>query len=299
MENIQTLENEILKIRVKPVGAELCGIRSLADGTEYIWQADPAVWGRHSPLLFPVIGRLSRGRFRYHGKEYKLPLHGFAMNSLFGTVRQEHGMLSFQLRDNEQTRAMYPFKFTLTVEYRLKENRVTVGYRVRNENDTTMYFSIGGHPAFACPLEDNLELKDYYLQFNKNETADRWYIENGGIAGKEPFLDKKNTIQLTDHLFDRDALIFKGLSSDSVTLKSDKGTKSVTMDFPDFTHLGIWSKGKGARYVCIEPWFGVDDPVGFQGDITEKEGILALNPGETFTCEYTITCHSRQKSKFR
>lgn len=290
MENIREIENEILKIRVKAVGAELCSIRSRADGTEYMWQADPAVWDRHSPLLFPVIGRLSRGRFRLHEKEYKLPLHGFAMNSRFDTVTKEPGVLSFQLRDNAQTWAMYPFKFTLTVEYGLKGNCVTVGYRVRNENETAMYFSIGGHPAIACPLEDHLSLNDYYLQFNKNETADRWYIENGGVAGKEPFLDNENTIRLTDGLFDRDALIFKGLVSDSVTIKSDKGTKSVTVNFPGFTHLGIWSKGKGARYVCIEPWFGVDDPVGFEGDITEKEGILALKPGETFDCEYTITC---------
>lgn len=291
MENIREIENDILKIRVKPVGAELCGIRSRADGTEYMWQADPAVWGRHSPLLFPVIGRSIRGRCRIDGKEYEMSLHGFARDALFDMVTKEPGVLSFQLRDNEQTREVYPYKFTLTVEYRLNGNCVTVGYRVRNENETTMYFSIGGHPAFACPLEDNLELKDYYLQFNKNETADRWYIENGGVAGKEPFLDNENTIRLTDGLFDRDALIFKGLASDSVTLKSDKGTKSVTMDFPGFTHLGIWSKGKGARYVCIEPWFGVDDAVGFEGDITEKEGILALNPGETFNCKYSITCN--------
>ncbi len=291
MENIQEIENDILTIKVKPMGAELCSIHSRADNTEYMWQADPAVWGRHSPLLFPVIGRSMRGLCRIGGKEYNMSLHGFARNSLFETVTKGPGVSVFQLRDSEQTREVYPYKFTLTVEYGLKENCVTVGYGVRNENETTMYFSIGGHPAFACPLEENLGLKDYYLQFNKNETAHRWYIENGGVAGKEPFLDNENTIPLTDHLFDRDALIFKGLASDSLTLKSDRGTKSVTMDFPGFTHLGIWSKGKGARYVCIEPWFGVDDPVGFEGDITEKEGILALNPGETFNCEYRITCN--------
>ncbi len=104
MENIQEIENNILKIRVKPMGAELCSIRSRADYTEYMWQADPAVWGRHSPVLFPVIGRLSRGRFRIHGKEYKLSIHGFARNTLFDLETKGPGVLSFQLRDNEQTR---------------------------------------------------------------------------------------------------------------------------------------------------------------------------------------------------
>lgn len=290
MENIQEIENEILKAAVKPVGAELCSLRSLTDGTEYMWQVHPATWDRHSPLLFPVIGRLSRGTCRIEGKEYKTPMHGFAMDSLFKVVTNKPGILSFQLQDNKQTREVYPYKFKLTVEYGLVGNRLTVGFKVRNENETDMYFSIGGHPAFACPMEKNLAFTDYYLQFNKHETADRWYIENGGIGGNERFLESENTIRLTNDLFDHDALIFKGLSSDSVTLKSDKGTKSVTVDFPGFTHLGIWSKGRGASYVCIEPWLGVDDPVGFQGDITQKEGILTLKPEETFTSEYAITC---------
>ena len=290
MEYIPEIENDRLKVKVKPMGAELCGIRALADNTEYIWQADPKVWARHSPLLFPIIGRLAGGRCRIGEKEYNTPMHGFAKNSLFQLVTKETGLLVFQLEDNEETREVYPYKFTLRVEYRLTANRLGVGYKVRNENDTNMYFSIGGHPAFVCPIESGFSYKDYYLQFNKLETADRWYLEDGAIGRNERFLDNENTIRLTDDLFDDDALIFKGLKSDSVTLKSDRGSKSVTVDFPGFTHLGIWSKGRGAAYVCIEPWFGLDDPVGFDGEIKDKEGILALKPGETFTSEYAITC---------
>jgi galactose mutarotase-like enzyme len=289
MKNLWELENEKLKIKVKTVGAELCSLKTTANETEYIWQADPKVWNRHSPLLFPVIGRLGGGLCRIDGKEYKTPMHGFAKDSLFEQVTEEPGILAFQLQDNEQTRAVYPYKFRLTVEYALKENGLIVGYKVKNKNDGDMFFSIGGHPAFACPIEKDLTFSDYYLRFNEYETADRWYIENGGIGRNERFLDNENTIQLTDSLFDRDALIFKGLKSNSITLKSDKGAKAVTVDFPGFTHLGIWSRSKDAPYVCIEPWYGIDDPVGFNGDIKEKEGILALKPGETFATHYTIT----------
>lgn len=290
MENIEEIDNGILKVNVKPKGAELCSIQSITEGTEYIWQADPRFWARHSPLLFPIIGRLNRGLCRINDKEYKIPMHGFVMDSLFDIVFKEPDKLAFQLEDNEQTREVYPYKFKLTVEYCLSENRLGVGFQVRNETNTDMFFSIGGHPAFACPIEDGLAFTDYYLKFNKHEVADRWYIENGGIGRNERFLDNKNTIRLTNDLFEQDALIFKGLKSNAVTLKSHKGTKAVTVDFPGFTHLGIWSKGKGAPYVCIEPWFGLDDPVGFEGDIKEKEGILSLKPGETFSCVYTITC---------
>jgi galactose mutarotase-like enzyme len=272
------------------MGAELCNIQSIAEGTEYIWQADPRFWARHSPLLFPIIGRLNHGLCRIDDKEYKIPMHGFGMESLFETFTKESDILAFQLEDNEQTRDVYPYKFTLTVEYCLVENRLGVGFQVWNKTDSDMFFSIGGHPAFACPIEDGLAFTDYYLQFNEYEVADRWYIENGGIGRNERFLNNKNTIPLTNDLFEQDALIFKGLKSNSITLKSDKGTKAVTVDFPGFTHLGIWSKGDNAPYVCIEPWFGLDDPVGFEGDIKEKEGILSLKPGETFNSIYTITC---------
>jgi galactose mutarotase-like enzyme len=290
MENIEEIKNGILKVNVKPKGAELCSIQSITEGTEYIWQADPRFWARHSPLLFPIIGRLNRGLCRIDDKEYTIPMHGFVMDSFFDLVNKEPDKLTFQLEDNEQTKKMYPYEFKLTVEYCLAEKRLGVGFQVWNETDTDMFFSIGGHPAFACPIEDGLAFTDYYLQFNKYEVADRWYIENGGIGRNERFLDNINTIRLTNDLFDQDALIFKGLKSNAVTLKSDKGKKAVTVDFPGFTHLCIWSKGKGAPYVCIEPWFGLDDPVGFEGDIKEKEGILSLKPGETFNSVYTITC---------
>jgi galactose mutarotase-like enzyme len=289
MKNTRKLENNKLKMKVKTMGAELISLQSKTDGTEYIRQVDLKAWNRFSPILFPIIGRLSSGVCRINGKEYKIPMHGFAKDSLFKLVKEEKDILAFQLQDNEQTRAVYPYKFTLTVEYTLIQYGLNVGFKVKNENDEDMFFSIGAHPAFACPMEKNLSFSDYYLQFNQYETADRWYIENGGIGGSERFLDNNNTIQLTDNLFDRDALIFKGLKSNSVKLKSDKSNKAITVDFTGFTHLGIWSRGKGASFVCIEPWYGIDDEVGFCGEIKEKEGILALKPGEIFTSSCTMT----------
>ena len=284
---MNTIQNDNLKICVQSRGAELCSVRS-AGGTEYMWGGDPAVWGKHSPILFPAVGRMADNQYRYNGKTYEMPKHGFARDSEFTLVESGDNTLVFELTDNAQTLICWPFRFRFRVRYTLAGNTLTVGFEVTNPNDEEMLFSLGAHPAFACPLEEGLEYSDYLLEFETAETAGRWYLKDGLLGRCEPrFLDNQRRLGLSRELFDDDAIIFKGLSSNSLTLKSDKGGRAVKVDVEGWPDLGIWSKGSG--FVCIEPWFGHDDPAGFNGTLQDKPGIVKLPAGERFAVDYRMS----------
>ncbi|MHC5082827.1 MAG: aldose epimerase family protein, partial [Planctomycetota bacterium] len=154
------LQNDNLTICVKARGAELCSVRSV-EGTEYIWHADPSVWGKHSPILFPAVGRMVNNQYRYNGKTYDMPKHGFARDSEFTLIDRSDSRLVFELTDNAQTLACWPFRFQFRVSYTLSDHTLTVGFEVANPNAEEMLFSLGAHPAFACPLEEGLEFSDY------------------------------------------------------------------------------------------------------------------------------------------
>lgn len=284
---IYTIHNLQLTVRVKDFGAELCSVRS-AGGCEYLWQADPAVWGKHSPLLFPVVGKMHRGgRYQCDGVEYVMPKHGFARDSEFALVEQQPDRLTFELTDSDATRACWPFAFRLRVTYTLDASSLHVGFEVLNTDSRTLYFSLGAHPAFACPLEEPLSFGDYCLQFETAETADRRYLENGLLGRSEKnFLDQADRLAVSESLFADDALVFQGLRSTSLTLKSDKSDRAVRVEFDGWPDLGLWSAGPG--FVCIEPWFGHDDPAEFAGRFDQKPGIQSLEAGKTFTAAYRI-----------
>jgi galactose mutarotase-like enzyme len=287
---LSTIENGTLRAGVKSKGAELSSIKNIASGREFIWQGDPDIWSPQSPLLFPIVGRVNGGVYRLGGKQYEMPKHGFARNSEFELVKVETAKLIYEMTDSDETEKFYPYKFALRIIYTLDENTLKVGFEVENRNDSRIYFSIGAHPAFACPVEREVRLEDYYLEFEEDETAGRWYIEDGALGRcDEKFLDNEKRIGITNELFKDDALIFKGLKSSSVRLRCEKSDREVRIDFPGFKYLGIWAKA-GAPYVCIEPWFGLDDNRGFGGDFSEKEGIEKLETGQIFGSEYTITC---------
>jgi galactose mutarotase-like enzyme len=287
---LSTIENGILRVQVKSKGAELSSIKNISSGREFIWEGNPDIWSGQSPLLFPIVGRVNGGVYRLGEKQYEMPKHGFARNSEFELVKEETTRLIYELTDSDETGTFYPYKFTLRIIYTIDANSVKVGFEVQNRNDSLMYFSIGAHPAFACPVHNEVRLTDYYLEFEKNETAGRWYVEKEAL-GKcdEKFLDNEKKIDITDELFKDDALIFKALRSRSVQLRNQKNDREIRVDFPGFKYLGIWAK-PGAPYVCIEPWFGLDDNRGFDGDLSEKEGIEKLQAGQIFDSEYTITC---------
>ncbi|ALW84758.1 hypothetical protein AUC43_06465 [Hymenobacter sedentarius] len=271
-------------------GAELTSLVTLADGLEYVWPADPAVWARHAPVLFPLVGRLPGDTYRHEGQEYKLPQHGFARDQEFRVLRHSATELVFQLQHDERTRAIFPFAFELTITYTLRNTLLTVRWDVRNPaTDQPLLFSIGAHPAVRCPLLPSESFEDYFFAFDHPVTLERHLLQGGLLTGQTaPVLTNARELPLTYELFSDDALVFKHYDFTRLTLRSRKSTHFVRFQFEGFPYLGLWTKGPGAGFVCVEPWHGVASPTGEPGELGEKEGILTLEPGQVFSATYTM-----------
>lgn len=290
-----TLENEKLKIAVKKTGAELCKITSIKDKTDFMWDANPEVWEGYSPNLFPIIGALKDGTYFFENQEYKLPKHGFIrQNDKLILKEQSEDSLTFKLSYDENSLKIYPFKFEFLITYQLIDNIITVTHTIKNHDDKTLYFSLGGHPAFKCPVYKNEDYSDYCLEFEHVENSETHAVntENGLILNTtKPVFNNSNTLALKHDLFLEDALIFKDLKSKKVTLKSKSNGSILSVNYKDFPYLGIWSKPNG-DYVCIEPWLGIADNENANQNLKEKEGILALMPQQTFKAAYSIEIHN-------
>lgn len=284
-----TIGNSELSVTVKKRGAELCGVKG-GDGTEYLWQADPAFWGRHAPLLFPIVGKLAGGRYLYEGKTYEMPPHGFARDMDFELVEASGAALSYRLQASLETRRHYPFDFTLLRHYRLAGSLLEVASEVTNTGAGLMPFSIGEHPAFALSWGAGDRVEDYALQFDKPERLVTHLLDSNGLLTTltERILADKRVLPLRRDLFDRDALIFLKLNSSRISLCSRKHSRRLTVDFPGYPYLGIWAK-PGAPFVCIEPWYGHADPANHDGQLLHKPGILTLEPGKSFSCAWRIS----------
>jgi galactose mutarotase-like enzyme len=287
---MQTLKNQSITIKINPNGAELMSVFHQENQTEYMWSADAAFWGKSSPVLFPIVGALRDNLYRFEGQEYHLPRHGFAREREFLVENAEDETVTFLLTHNEESLKVYPFAFEFRLKYKLHENCLSVTYSVKNIGDKTMYFSVGGHPAFAVPLSADTNYEDYYLEFNKTENFQRWGLVEGGLIANHStdFLLKTNRLTLTKELFYDDAIVFKNLQSTEVILKSDKTNRQLKFDFKAFPYLGIWA-AKNANFVCIEPWCGIADSENHNQELTEKEGIIALEIDEIFERTWSVT----------
>lgn len=285
------LENDLLKVEIKQKGAELCSINSVKNNIEFIWEANPDVWGSHAPNLFPIIGSMKDDSYYYEGQKYNMPKHGFVRhNEDFNVISSSDSEIKFQLKSNNQLRLIYPFKFEFFITYELKNNELLIHHTVKNLDSKTMYFSLGGHPAFTCPLFKNELYTDYFLEFEKEELSQSYLLnmENGLVTEKtKPVFDTPNTINLHGNLFDEDALIFKDLKSRKVTLKHQEKGEVLNVKFEGFPYLGIWAK-PNAPYVCIEPWIGIADAENTNQQIIDKEGIISLESNKTFNATYSI-----------
>ena len=287
---MQTLKNNQLTVKINPKGAELSSLFNIENQTEYLWNADPTFWGKSSPVLFPIVGALKNDIYRFEGKEYTLPRHGFARDREFIVEKSEENSVTFLLTYDENTLKVYPFKFEFRLIYSLENNSLNVTYSVKNVGENKMYFSVGGHPAFAVPLAEDTAYDDYYLEFNKTENFKRWGLTANGLIETQPFDFMKDTSQLnlTKELFYEDAIVFKNLESTSVILKSDKSNRQLKLDFEDFPYIGIWA-AKDADFVCIEPWRGIADSTNHDQELTEKEGIEGLDKGDIFEKTWRVT----------
>lgn len=287
---VREIENEFLKVSVKDRGAELCGLKNKKTSIEHIWNADPKIWGRHAPLLFPIVGQVKEGKYQFGGETYKLSQHGFARDMNFELESHEENQLIFSLCSSDLTRSNYPFDFCLKVIYTLSGNKLDIAYNVDNEGVDTMWFSIGAHPGFNCPFKEGESFNEYYLELDQNETTDRICIQNGLLDGKSEVNYLKGTSQLplTHDLFDEDAVIFEELQSSEVIIRSKKHDNFVRVNFEGWPYLGIWSKPKtNAPYVCIEPWYGITSGLEEENFINKK-GICSLEAGQRFDCSYSI-----------
>lgn len=285
------IKNKLFEVSVKEVGAELCSIKSLISGKEYIWQADPEVWAEHAPNLFPIIGCLKGDAFIYKGQEYACPKHGFfRKNDKVSLLKKTDDSLTFGLSYSEETLKVYPFKFEFRIKYTLEANTLRVEHTTINHGDEDMLFSVGGHPAFTCPINEGENYDDYYLEFEKAETAQSWHVQKDGLIGlnTHPVFDEPTRINLHPHIFDDDALVFKNLNSSKVSLKSHKSAQVLSISFNDFPYLGIWAK-PNADFVCIEPWIGIADSTDSDRNFETKEGLRKLASGANFSATYSIT----------
>jgi galactose mutarotase-like enzyme len=287
------LTSATARVHIAAHGAELTSFVNLATGLEYVWPADPAQWARHAPLLFPIVGKLPEDTYLHNGQAHKLSQHGFARDQEFQLIHEEAGNLVFQLMHNKATKALYPFEFELRVSYTLRGSVLTVGWHVRNPAaaDQDLLFSIGAHPAFNCPLgSEGGQFADYAFHFDHPVTLQRHLLRGGLRTGETaPVLDQQATLPLSYELFADDALVFDHFDFTRITLqKADKTGPFVRMQFDGFPYLGLWTKGPGANFVCIEPWQGVASPVGPPQELRDKEGIMTLAPSQMFDCSYTI-----------
>lgn len=278
-----TISNSTISASIKHSGAELFSLKN-NQNKEYIWEGNPDFWGKHSPILFPIVGTLRNNIYTINGKEYQLPRHGFARDTDFQLVEKTENSAVFSLKWDTETLKKYPFEFELQLIYTLEDTSLNIEYKVINTSKTKMPFSIGAHPAIALP--ENFE--NYALEFEKEEVLKYYILENDLISNKTEVLKTTNNlIPLNYQLFENDALIFKSLESNSVTIL-ENSKPYIKVDFEDFPSLGIWTKDQ-APFVCIEPWLGYSDTSENSGDLFEKEGILTLDANQTFHSKFSIT----------
>ena len=277
-----TISNSTLKASIKHAGAELFSLKN-NQNKEFIWEGNPDFWGKHSPVLFPIVGTLKNNTYTVNGKEYQLPRHGFARDMEFQLIDKTENSATFSLHSNAETLKIYPFEFELQLIYTLQENALDIQYKVINKSETKMPFSIGAHPAIALP--ENFE--SYALKFEREEVLKYYLLENDLISNKTEVLETKNSlVPLNYKLFENDALIFKTLESNSLTIL-ENSKPYIKVDFEDFPSLGIWTKEQ-APFICIEPWLGYSDTAVNSGDLFEKEGILILDANQAFTSKFSI-----------
>ncbi|MGB6128162.1 MAG: aldose 1-epimerase family protein [Psychrilyobacter sp.] len=282
----------IVEAIIESHGAELKSFKLLKNNEEFMWKADPKFWGRTSPVLFPIVGGLKDGKYIYHGITYEMGQHGIARDNEFKVISHEKNKIVFLFESNEETLKDYPFGFKLYMGYSIENSCLSIEYRVENISHEEMYFSIGAHPAFSTPTSENIEFSDYYLEFEKNETASRFPLEGKNISRNTiKFLENSKKIELEEDTFKDDALIFKNLNSKKISLKCKKNTRVVTMDYSEFEYIAFWNK-VGAEFVCLEPWNGIADFVDASGRLEEKDGIIKLEGQEKYKAILKIEIQS-------
>ena len=284
------LENDNLKATINHFGAELSSLVKKDTSVEYMWNADEKFWKRSAPVLFPFVGSLKNKEFLYEGKAYPMGQHGFARDLDFSLVSNDGKEAWFSLSSDESTYEKYPFAFTLEIGYKLTGNVLKVTWKVVNEDEKQMHFSIGGHPAFMCPLDGEGKQADYFIEFDTDKDLTYSKLSENGLVYKKDAVLATNggKLKIDEHLFDEDALVVEENQAHVVSLCKPDGSPYLTVKF-DAPLFGLWSPaGKGAPFVCIEPWYGRCDSEEFSGTLAEREYGHTLAVGEEFEVSFDI-----------
>ena len=280
--SVITLSNSQISVAIKTLGAELCSIKNKLN-REFMWEGNPNFWGKHSPVLFPIVGTLKNNTFYHNDTKYTLTRHGFARDMEFELIEKTEDSATFSIQSNSATLLNYPFEFELQIQYTLINTTVEIDYKVVNKDNSEIPFSIGAHPAFALPSS----FEDYNLDFEKVEPLEYTLLENDLVSQQtEKIHTDTNRVPLTYELFKRDALIFKKLQSNSLTIIEEE-KPILKVHFQDFPSLGIWTK-VGASFICLEPWFGYSDTTESNGNLFEKEGVIVLEANAKFQAKFSI-----------
>jgi len=290
---LSTIYNNFLKVDIKSKGAELSSIKQ--SEKEYLWQGDTAIWKHQSPILFPIVGRLVDHEYSYKDKTYPMNFHGFAWKNTFQVIEKSTTSVTFQLTSSKELKEIYPFDFILCVKYTLKNSSLEVEYEVRNPSKTEdLYFSIGAHPAFNCPMEANQKRNEFQLVFD-TDAMPKSQDKASGLFIDEftQYFENPGILKIKDTTFNKGALVFNPNPFSKVTLIHEPSqTKYLSLEFANFPFLGIWSaknkNGIVAPFVCIEPWYGIADKTNHNKDYITKEGIIKLGTNNTFNCKYTV-----------
>lgn len=287
---INTLENTLIKVEVSDQGAELQSIFHKQFQIEYLWQGEASVWPRKAPVLFPIVGKVKDNTYKVAGKEYSLPQHGFARDKAFTLISSTKSSVVYRLTQSEESLKNFPFEFQLDIIYAIENSILKVEYKILNPSATAdLYYSIGAHPGFNCPLVEGEKFEDYYLEFEKAEKLNRILLDGGlrGDATESVSLTTDKKLPLAFDLFGpKDAIVVSGLNSERISLKSNKSSHGLHFDYKNYPWFGIWSKP--GPFVCLEPWMGVADDIHSTGDFTKKESIQFLKPQAEASFTYSI-----------
>ncbi len=284
------LENEKLTVRVCSLGAELTGLYSKETGLEYLWQPGAEIWPHSSLLLFPNAGRIAHDRILVDGKVYPAMMHGFASMQEFTCTHHSAERLVLELTDSGYTRKYFPYSFCLQVEFLLEGDRLTQNFHVRNRDEKPLYYCLGAHPGFYCPIGLNEKAEDYKLVFDRPQKLDLLHMQENTrlVTGeKTPYLVDETTIPLGDHFFDNGPMLFDGMDAQTVTLRSEKSGRFVEFGINGFPYLCLWGVPTQMSIIAIEPWIGTSDRYDTDHVWEKKPGIRQVAVGKEKT--HTLT----------
>ena len=296
---LYTIGNDSLRVVVNSFGAEIQSIMNISSNTEVLWQADEKYWARHAPVLFPIIGRLKNDELNANNQTYSISQHGFARDSEFNLESHSDTSITFSLNSSLATLEKFPYDFILSIEYSLGDAGLSCNFTVINPSDNILPFSLGGHPAFNWPLLSGIPKEQHRITFNKIESGEISLLNDGLICRDDlPSPVEGNTLNLSESLFENDALIFKNVKSNILryeAMQDNEVSACIEVRFDDFNDLGIWTK-PGADFICLEPWLGYSSAKDFDGVFDKKAGLIHLKPGSEQRFSFTVAVEINQKT---